>query len=65
MSTQANFKALDWSEYRGFRYEADANGRVCIFNQFTQYLVAVETTAEADAFVDALLADCRNAEVQS
>lgn len=48
----ANFKALDWAEYKGYRYEADRNGRVCIFDRFTQYLTTVDTTAEADRFVD-------------
>lgn len=52
---KADFKILEWNEYRGFRYEADQNGRVCIFDRTAQYLTAVETTRDADAFVDALL----------
>lgn len=49
---EVNFKALDWSEYKGFRYEADANGRVCIFDQYTNYITTVDTVEEADQYVD-------------
>lgn len=50
----ANFKALDWSEYRSYRYEADCNSRVCIFDRYLQYLTAVDSTDEADRYVDEL-----------
>lgn len=50
----ANFKALEWSEYRGYRYESDSNGNVCIFDQYTNYLTAVLTVQEADDYVDSL-----------
>lgn len=47
-----NFKAMDWNEYRGYRYEADENGAVCIFNRFMRYLTTQSTVQQADAFVD-------------
>lgn len=57
MNRKPNFRALEWAEYRGFRYEPDSNGRVCVFNRYTEYLNAFETTEEADDFVDKLLAE--------